>query len=169
MNEFLKQLSSYNLFNYLFPGAVFCVLADHFFGHSLTLDDLFSAFFFYYFVGLVISRIGSVLLEPALRGLKIVPKGDYAAFVETSSVDQKLDILSEANNVYRTMIALPLCLAVYQVGYVLASYLNMPPAMRGAIVLAALLLLFLASYRKQNAYINKRVQAHKLGGHTEGT
>lgn len=25
MNDLLKQLSSYNLFNYLFPGTVFCV------------------------------------------------------------------------------------------------------------------------------------------------
>ncbi|WP_300381361.1 hypothetical protein [Henriciella sp.] len=160
MNEFLKQISSYNLFNYLFPGAIFCLLADNFFHHKLILEDLFAAFFFYYFIGLVISRVGSVLLEPVLRGLGFVPTNDYSAFVQTNTADEKLDVLSEANNVYRTMIALPICLAIYQGGYVLATSLSMPLSIRGAFFLVALLLLFLASYRKQNAYISKRIEAH---------
>ena len=67
MNDLLKQLSSYNLFNYLFPGTVFCVALNKLGGFDLIVEDLFAAFFFYYFVGLTISRVSSLIVEPLLN------------------------------------------------------------------------------------------------------
>jgi len=64
MKEIIEKLSSYNIFNYLFPGVVFAILATKFTNLNLTFDNLFLGAFAYYFIGLVISRFGSVFIEP---------------------------------------------------------------------------------------------------------
>jgi hypothetical protein len=78
LNDIVKQISSYNLFNYLLPGAVFCIVAQEATNVPLVQAELFSGFFFYYFVGLIISRVGSILIEPLLKNSKLVrysPRG----------------------------------------------------------------------------------------------
>ena len=67
MNELLSKLSSYNLFNYLLPGVVFSITVEAWTTYSITRGDLLSDAFVFYFAGLVISRIGSLLVEPALK------------------------------------------------------------------------------------------------------
>jgi len=34
MDSFIEKLSTYNLFNYLFPGIVFCLFADKYFSRA---------------------------------------------------------------------------------------------------------------------------------------
>ena len=67
MKDLLDKLSSYNLFNYLFPGVLFAAFGDRLTSYSLLIDDIMIGFFIYYFIGLVISRLGSLFLEPLLR------------------------------------------------------------------------------------------------------
>ncbi len=101
MKEILDKVSSYNIFNYLVPGIVFAVLAGKFTGYGFHQSNLFLGFFVYYFVGLVISRAGSLVLEPLLLKLGFVEFAPYDAFVRRSAQDKKLEVLSEANNSYR--------------------------------------------------------------------
>ena len=67
MKEIINKLSSYNLFNYLLPGTVFVALTEAFTSFPFAQDDLLIALFLYYFIGLIISRIGSLFVEPFLR------------------------------------------------------------------------------------------------------
>jgi len=67
MDKVIDKLSAYNIFTNLFPGVIYCFLADKFFGIPLIQDDLVVAIFLYYFCGMVISRISSVVLEPLLK------------------------------------------------------------------------------------------------------
>lgn len=67
MKDLLDKISSYNLFNYLFPGILFAVISKEFTSYSLLQDNLIVGAFIYYFIGLVVSRFGSLVIEPASK------------------------------------------------------------------------------------------------------
>lgn len=67
MNDIINKISNYNLFNYLFPGILYTASVNHFTRLQLPTDNLLEAFFVCYFIGLVISRIGSLIVEPLLK------------------------------------------------------------------------------------------------------
>jgi hypothetical protein len=162
MNEVLNKLSSYNIFNHLFPGAVFCIVAEYI-GIMPSPSDLIKQLLWYYFVGMVISRIGSIILEPILKWLSFVPHGEYSAFLRTIEADQKLEIMVEVLNTYRTLAASFLMLLI---GVLLAwggKRLGIPVEWREHLALFGLLFLFLLSYKKQALYVHKRVIHHERG------
>ena len=156
----IKQITSYNLFNYLLPGATFCALMEIMFAYPLVLDNLFAAFFFYYFIGLIISRFGSIIIEPFLKLAKWIHFRPYPHFVAASKLDPKIDQLSESNNVYRTLISLPICAAMYHLGVTSSHALGLSDSDRAIVFFAALFILFAISYRKQTAYVCKRIDAN---------
>ena len=118
MKEIIDKLSSYNLFNYLLPGIIFAVIAKDFLPFHFIQEDVIIGAFVYYFIGLVISRFGSSVIEPVLKRFRFLKFSDYSDFVSASKNDPKLEILSEANNVYRTFCSvfiLLLLLKLYNV------------------------------------------------------
>lgn len=159
MKDILEKLSSYNIFNYLFPGVIVAVLGTAVSSFNLRVDDIIVGAFLYYFYGLVVSRIGSLVLEPILKRIKVVQFSPYADFVTASRIDKKIDMLSEQNNVYRTLASVFLCLMLLCLAdWVLA---RLPTISEHRIQLAVLLLftLFIWSYRKQTNYVSARVKA----------
>src|SRR5258708_3234367 len=72
MKELLDKLDTYKLFNYLLPGVLFVVLLDKFMIHSFTWGDLLVGAFVCYFIGLVISRFGSLFIEPFLKKISFL-------------------------------------------------------------------------------------------------
>lgn len=157
MKDIVEKLTSYNLFNYLLPGTVFSVLADRFTVYSFIQENLFVAFFAYYFTGMVISRIGSLTLEPLLRKTGFVKFAPYEDFVLCSAEDKKLEVLSEANNTYRTLATVFLSLGVLKIAEFALGHPNVPEWAEPLSLCSLLLILFLFSYRKQTAYITKRI------------
>src|SRR5215469_6689607 len=115
MNELPTKVSSYNLFNYLLPGVIFAVLAGDIIRYPILHRDLISAGFLCYFLGLVISRFGSLVVEPILKRLSFIKFADYGDFVAASKEDQQLAVLSEANNTYRTLSSLFILLLLLRV------------------------------------------------------
>jgi len=158
VKDLLSKLSSYNIFNNLLPGVVFVVLVETLTTFSLVQKDVVLGVFLYYFIGLVISRIGSLLIEPLLKLTRFVQFANYPDFVSASSADTKLDTLSESNNMYRTFCSLFLVLLIVK-GYERLS-LACPVLQQWTteIVIGGLLALFAFAYRKQTAYITKRVE-----------
>lgn len=158
MNGLLEKLTSYNLFNYLLPGTLFSLLADEFTSYTFIHEDLFVAFFAYYFTGMVISRLGSLTLEPLLRKLGFVEFAKYREFLESSRADGKLELLSEVNNTYRTIATLFLCLAGVELFERLTIGLSGGEWLASAALFLGLFVLFLFSYRKQTKFIKERVE-----------
>jgi hypothetical protein len=161
MSEILDKISSYNIFNYLLPGSLFAVIADGYSSYSLIQDDVLIGIFAYYFIGLVISRIGSLVIEPLLIKIGFLKYSDYPDFVSASKADKKIDLLVEVNNMYRTLLSLFAVLIAFLLFDRLATEL---PTMRMLAPYAGfigLIGLFLFSYRKQTDYIVKRVDASK--------
>lgn len=151
MSELLQKLSTYNIFNYLFPGVVFVILLNRYTEINLVVDDVILGMFLYYFFGLVLSRIGSILIEPALRCTKIVEFSDYARFIRASKLDDKIELLSEVNNMHRTIIAMLVVLLAI-------SICNGSVTCLLTTGLLGIVTLFVLSYRKQTSFITERIE-----------
>jgi hypothetical protein len=161
MKELLDKLSSYNIFNFLLPGILFSVLITQICGINLINGDLFIEAFEYYFIGLVISRFGSLIIEPILKKTHFVKFADYSDFISASSQDSKIEVLSETNNMFRTLISM-LLLVLLIMGYqLIASNWNFLKNNENIILILTLLIMFLFAYRKQTNYITKRIKAKK--------
>lgn len=157
MEHFLEKISSYNLFNYLLPGVLFVIFSNTFTTYSFIQDDIILALFSYYFVGLVISRLGSLILEPVLKKVKLLKFGEYKKFLEACKTDSKIELLSEANNMYRTLCAMFIALLILKIYEILEFKIPLPAGMRIWTLVITLLVIFLFSYVKQSGYITKRV------------
>lgn len=153
MNELINKISSYNLFNYLLPGAIFTAIFENITPYKIIQTDLLANAFLMYFIGLVISRIGSLIVEPVFR--KFVIFADYKGFISASKKDEKIEILSAANNTYRTFVALFITMPLIK-GY----YYFIPNSSNYDIyvLILFLLTLFVFSYIKQVMYITKRIE-----------
>lgn len=160
MNELLSKISSYHLFNYLLPGSLFAVVATELTHRQFVQQNLVLGLFVYYFYGLIISRVGSLFVEPFLKWVRFLKFADYRDFVAACKKDPKIDELSETNNMYRTLCTLLITLTLLQ-GIVLLE-LKYPQLKRAElpVLIAAVFGLLLFSYKKQTGYITKRVKAN---------
>lgn len=159
MKDLLEKLSSYSIFNYLFPGVLVAVFGTAVSSFDLLPSDIVVGVFLYYFYGLVVSRIGSLVLEPILKRVGVVQFASYADFVTASRIDEKLDVLSEQNNVYRTLASTFLCLTLLGLADWILARLPTLSAYRVQTAVLLLLALFIWSYRKQSDYVSARVKA----------
>lgn len=156
MDGLFDKISSYNIFNYLFPGVLFAVIVDALTDYHLIQENIIIGLFVYYLIGLVISRIGSLIIEPALKKVRFIKFADYGDYVKASEDDPKLDVLSETNNMYRTLCALLSVLLIIAL-FDQWNYLQTWNTENYLYIIFALLFMFLFSYRKQTAYIYKRI------------
>lgn len=161
MKTFIDKLSSYNLFNYLFPGIIFAVISEKITPYSFLQDDIVVGIFVYYFIGLIVSRFGSLVAEPILIKVKFLKFATYDDYVKVSQKDSKVELLSEVNNMYRTISSLFILLFILKL-YSLVEY-NYPiiEHSRFLILISILLIIFLFSYRKQTIYITNRINTKK--------
>lgn len=161
MKELLEKITSYNLFNYLFPGVLFAVFSKEITTYSFLQENLIIGAFVYYFIGLVVSRFGSLLVEPFLKKLSFLKFANYKEFVSASKKDPKIELLSEANNMYRTLSSLFILLLLLKIYEFIESKFLILRDWNSYIFIVILLSIFLFSYRKQTNYIIKRVQENK--------
>ncbi len=161
MKDLLDKLISYNIFNYLLPGVLLAVIVSAITSFKLLQDDLLTSAFVYYFLGAVVSRVGSLIVEPAMKRYGFISFAPYDDYVSASKNDPKLEILSETNNMYRTLCALILLVTVVYLYDLASRYHPFFKTLVPAMVILLLLALFLASYKKQTAYIVKRVSLSK--------
>ena len=167
MKDLLEKLSSYKIFNYLLPGIVFVILADALTNFHFIQQDIILGVFLYYFIGMVISRIGSIAIEPLLKWSKFVHFAPYADFVAATKEDNFLEVLSEANNMYRTFCSLFVSLILLKIYERLSISFPIMKEWGIEFLIVGLLAFFCFSYRKQTQYIVKRIQYRKnKGGNT---
>lgn len=160
MKEILDKISSYNLFNYLLPGILFVTIANKFTSYSFIESNLIVAGFVYYFIGLIISRFGSLIIEPALKKISFLKFADYKKFISASKKDPKTDLLSESNNMYRTISSMLILLFILKLYELIELKFQMLKNWNSYILIGLLLITFLYSYRKQTEYITKRIKAN---------
>lgn len=157
MKDLLDKLSSYNIFNYLLPGILYAVIASAITPFNFIQTNLALGAFVYYFFGLTISRIGSLILDPLLKRIASIQPAPYDEFVEFSKHDSKIELLSEINNMYRTIFSMLISIFLtYIFSFLVEEYLFFQ--LYGVqIILLMLAILFAISYKKQTRFIVKRI------------
>tara|TARA_R110002050_G_scaffold45957_5_gene108374 strand:+ start:15 stop:521 length:507 start_codon:yes stop_codon:yes gene_type:complete len=161
MKDLIDKVGSYNIFNYLIPGVVYSVLISKWENIDLVQDDLLTGAFLYYLIGLIISRIGSLFVQPILDFVGFVKDEPYEDFVDASEKDSKIDKLSEVNNTYRTLIALFLSMLITKGVIALYELLKLNSDLKWILSCLGLFVLFLFAYRKQSKFITKRIKHQK--------
>ncbi len=158
MKEILDKVTSYNLFNYLLPGVLFAVILGKATSYTLVQNDIIIGAFVYYFAGLVISRVGSLAVEPLLKKINFLRFAPYSDFIKAENIDQKIESLSETNNMYRTFVAMFFVLLVAKGYELLSARYSFMHEHIVVILVIALFIMFLFSYRKQTSYVRTRVK-----------
>jgi hypothetical protein len=160
MDKMLDRLSSYNILNYLIPGVLFLVLLDILNIVATNESNVLLMLFGGYFAGMVISRVGSVVIEPWFKKCKIVKYASYNDYIKAEGKDSKIPMLLSEINMFRSFIAMfLLILVLYGICMIptVKEWLRTPWAV--FIIITLLLILFVVSYRKHATYIRKRVES----------
>ena len=161
MESLLEKLSSYNIFNYLFPGILCAVIIDHITEIPIIHSDLLTGMFVYYFIGLVASRIGSLAVEPFMKLIKVIEFAPYSDFITAAKVDSKIEVLSEQNNMYRTLIAVFLLVGFTVLLEEVVACLGLSQTTIKYCMVLLFLALFCFSYSKQTRYLKERIDTYK--------
>ncbi len=158
MEKILDKISSYNILNNLLPGVVYCYLLDFLCEVVLINGGIIENIFLYYFIGMIISRIGSTIIEPFFRKIKFIAFAPYSLYVEAEKEDKKIAELSEGNNIYRTMMAMCVVILISLFVVLLCrKYTSFRIAWK-YVMIGIWIILFGLSYKKQTRYIKKRIE-----------
>lgn len=159
MSNIIEKLGSYQILTNLLPGSFFGLALKFFFGLSLPTQNIGEDIVVYYFMGLIINRMGSLVVEPVLKRSRFIRHAPYFDFVRAENADSKIDTLSEMNNYIRSLLTCVLLLPVMWILQALSlKWLWFSMNWKWTTI-AFLIVLFLLSYRKQTGYVHKRVEA----------
>jgi len=161
IESLFDKISAYNIFNYLLPGVVFAAAFRDISRHTFFSGNVIVDVVVTYFVGMVLSRVGSLVIEPLFKWMRIVKYAKYEDYLSAEKKDSKLNPLLQENNTYRTLTAVFLVLLLMKIGI---SFQQSHPGLRlhfDWVWPIALFVLFALSYRKQTAYIRKRANSAK--------
>jgi hypothetical protein len=129
MSDLLAKISKYHIFNFLVPGSGFAYLAS-LIGFDLIQPNPFFAFFSCYLFGLIISRIGSIAVEPIMLKTSLIAYEPHSNFVDAAKADPKIDSLLEINNMYRSLIGLGAALFLTWItSLILVKFPSLEPAL----------------------------------------
>ena len=161
MKDILDKLTSYNIFNYLFPGVLFVIIAKSTTDYNFVQEDNLLGAFLYYFIGMTVSRFGSVIIEPLFKKMKFLKFRDYKEYVVASKQDTKIELLSEVNNTYRTLNSMMFLLLILKLYNFCSIKFELSYTFSLICLTMLTTILYLFSYRKQTNYITKRIDANK--------
>ncbi|CAI1260354.1 hypothetical protein AB4870_004618 [Yersinia enterocolitica] len=163
MESLFEKISAYNIFNNIIPGAVFCYFFNLFFSVNLGGDGTAYNLCLFYFWGVFVSRIGSLLIEMLAIKIKFVKYAPYGDYLMASRNDPDLKMFLEVNNMLRTFSAVFLCLLVVFLLSFLVQHFDIKWfliegfSIAGSSASFFLFLIMMFAYRKQTSYIVKRI------------
>lgn len=159
--KIVDKLSAYQLFNYLFPGIIFNYGIEQITSFRIAPDDMLYRIFVYYISGMILSRIGSTIIEPVYKKICCVVYSRYSDFLKASQKDSKIDILLMENNTYRTLISVFFIMLLFylcdQIEWIHNNYDSIYVVVINLLLLIGLMTL---SFRKQTSFIRKRTHFH---------
>ena len=176
IKNLIEKISSYDILNNLFPGIIFCSIVERTTRITFSTGDIWKDLFLYYFVGMVISRIGSIFIEKILKSIKVCNKktkekekflkfAPYGDYIEATEADSFIKVLNETNNTYRTIIAMMVAVMGAKLYdwfiYDLINDLGVSGSNSVFLIVCLLIImLFICSYKKQTDYIRGRVEKY---------
>lgn len=158
MKELFDKISSYDVVNNVLPGVITVNLINQILGYYTTPENIIVGFFYYYFIGNIISRIGSLVIDPVLGSLKIITKFSNERYINATKKDDHLKVLSEVNNMYRTFCSMIFTILVILLLEKLIRLASISLLKCVPFILMGVLLLYILSYRKQTSFIKSRIE-----------
>ena len=159
MKEIIQKISSYDIFNNLLPGIIFVTIINMVTTYTLIQENIFIGIFFYYFIGSVISRLGSIIIEPIFR--RFMTFAHYHEYISAAKSDPDIKMLLEKNNMFRSLIAL-FSLLIFAKLYNIASIKwTFLASILPWILITSIVVIFGVAYVKQTAYVFNRINNHK--------
>ena len=161
MDKFIEKLEEYKIFNYLLPGIIFTYLLKYYVGIDIFQSNVIEMAFIFYFIGSVISRFGSVVIEEILNKIKFIKYSNYNDYINAVKKDDFIKKLLISNNTYRTLCAGFLLILIIKGVKELVNYFNLQTGIIYTIVIIFGFILYLLSFKKQTGIIVKRVDTVK--------
>ena len=157
MDKIFESLNHYDIVTCLIPGIVFCQLIDWLYGTKFIEENTITLMIISYVFGIIVSRIGSIIIEPLCKVSKIIVMADYEQWRKAASQCEEVKTLTTKSTVYRSWVALMLIQIILLLIFPLsdfASNIGKCYLFFGQFIVLILLIL---SYRKQIDYVCKRV------------
>lgn len=151
----------YHLLTNFIPGAVLALLLRYSVEDLDILslaDDTVTRFVLMYFLGLVCSRVGSLVVEPLLKATNIIQFSDYKDYLEASKVDKKIDELNRSANEMRSYISVLFVALIVKFLHFLWPILVSINLRADSVLLLSVFILFILGYKKQVDYVRNRVK-----------
>lgn len=158
MEKILEKLDSYRILNNLLPGIAMSFLCEKAWGITVVEGSFPENFFIYYFIGMVVSRTSSVVVEPICKAIKLVKYTSHDEYAKASKIDTMIKVLSESNNSYRAIFTACLIALLGKLIIIICSTLNITLEAVKLMLLLLVTVLFAAAYRKQTKYVVDRVR-----------
>lgn len=159
--KILERISAYELLNNIIPGTIYVVLAEKLTPFKIQTGEIWSDLVLYYFIGVIIGRIGSLVIEKFLKWRKKLNFAPYPDYVQAEQKDKMVRELSTINNMYRTYTAVAFCLLLTVIfSFVWGLIRGLDLSKPAVIVVGCLILMviFGKSYIKQSDYVAGRVK-----------
>lgn len=158
MEKLLDKITSYNIFTYFLPGLVFSFLVERYTSWILLSGEVYKDVFIIYFIGLVISRIGSVIIEPILVSLKFVKMGRYEDYVAACKINTKVEVIHEVTNTYRSLLAAVITFCLLYLVSILETKVPVLEPFTVPVTLITAVVILMFSFRKQSKYLTRIVK-----------
>ena len=151
INSLFSKLSAYQLLSLMLPGASLLGTMKFVFSIDIKVDENIWWFLLAsYVVGLIISRIGSLLIEEIFKKIGIIKGYNVGNYIAKRKEDDMIETLLSFANLYRSFCALSILLIIVTIveGYSLCDYWLY------YLLEVLLLLLFGFSFYKQYSYFS---------------
>lgn len=155
VNSLVNRLSSYQLLAILLPGASLLGYMKFFLCIEIMVDEnvwwfLLSS----YVTGIILSRIGSVVIEGIMKKFCWLKKYDVNKYINKRKDNDLVETILSFANLYRTLSAAFLALPIISLihGYNPCEYCAM------YLMYVLLLILFISSFYKQYNYFCNAVE-----------
>lgn len=158
MEALFEKLNSFHILTNLIPGTVFCFVFNKLLFEIFPSGEKVSDYFVFYFIGIIIGRIGSLFVEPLCRKTKNFKHVSYQRFLLAEKEDSKIENLSETNSLYRSLLTAFVLLTFFVLINEICYNFIFLCKWRNVIICICLSILFFFSFKKQTQYIFERAE-----------
>lgn len=158
MEKIIDKISNYHIFNYIIPGGLFLILCNNYLNIKIEQDKITYFFFISYFIGIIISRVSSLVTEKILCYIFKIKKENYDNYIAAAKKDENIEVLMQDMNMYRSICTMLIILLIIKVAKIFRLYQLIDKDLLILLVFISLIIIFICAYIKQNKYVVSRVK-----------
>lgn len=132
-------------------------MLKYYIGIDIFQENIIEMLFIYYFIGSIISRIGSIIVEPILIKCNFIKYASYEDYNKAREKNKNITRLLVVNNMYRTICSGGIILLVANILKKIIEKFSLSMNFINTILIVLVILLYLFSYKKQTKFIFQRV------------